>query len=72
MLTKDGQNLIVKGINKDHNHIISNASFQHLPRQRKLDNEATKEPSLLLTLKANKKMVQEHLQVVRTVISSFI
>lgn len=70
MLSEDGQNLTVKEINAEHNHMISNESFQHLPRQRKLDTEATKEASLLLSLKANKKMVQEHLQVVRSLICS--
>lgn len=67
MLSEDGQHLVVKDINNDHNHIVNNATFIHLPRQRQLDNESKKEAALLLGLKANKKMVQEHLQVVRAV-----
>lgn len=63
MLSDDGQNLVVKEINYEHNHAVSNSTFMHLPRQRKLDTEATKLAAMLLQLKANKKMVQEHLQV---------
>jgi zinc finger SWIM domain-containing protein 3 len=36
--------------------------FDHLPRQRKLSDESRIEAELLLGMKANKKMVQKHLQ----------
>jgi alpha-D-ribose 1-methylphosphonate 5-triphosphate diphosphatase PhnM len=62
-LTEDGQHLTVKEINEEHNHMVSRSTFDHLPRQRKFDELTKQEAALLLDLKANKKMVQEHLQV---------
>jgi hypothetical protein len=36
--------------------------YKHLPRQRRLDEDAKKEREKNLQLKGNKKMVQEHIQ----------
>ena len=35
--------------------------FCHMPKQRRLDSEVKKEAEKLLTLRANKKLVQNHL-----------
>ena len=36
--------------------------FDHLPQQRRLDSAQQKEVSTMLELKANKKLVQQHIQ----------
>ena len=41
-----------------HNRQVS---FQHLPRQRKLDDKEKQEAKGMLRLKANKKLIQSHL-----------
>ena len=60
-LTADGQHLVVTEAVEDHNHTVSEIAFQHLPKQRKLEEQELEEAKSLLRLKANKKMVQEHL-----------
>ena len=35
--------------------------FDHLPKQRKLEQEQKREASSLLTMKVNKKLLQQHL-----------
>ena len=37
------------------------AAFEHLPRQRKLDEQAAEQAKKMLQLKANKKLLQQHI-----------
>ena len=60
-VTKGGDMLIVKEIHNQHNHDMSKSSYDHLPRQRKLDTDTQKDVRNMLTLKANKKLVKYEL-----------
>ena len=60
-VTKGGDMLIVKEIHNQHNHDMSKFSYDHLPRQRKLDTDTQKDVRNMLKLKANKKLVQYEL-----------
>ena len=78
----DGQHLVVKSVNSNHNHDVSKVSvytildqamnvyeisfelevlFDHLPQQRRLNNAQREEVATMLGLKANKKLVQQHI-----------
>ena len=59
--TNDGQKLVIKQISGEHSHELSEEVFCHMPKQRRLDSEAKEEAVKLLTLRANKKLVQNHL-----------
>ncbi|CAG2224580.1 Transforming growth factor beta regulator 1 [Mytilus edulis] len=57
-VTKDGQNLIVRESHCSHNHEINKCLFEHLPRQRKLDDHTLEGVKNMLKMKANKKLLQ--------------
>lgn len=57
----DGQTLMIKSIIDEHNHEISQKTFVHLPRQRRLDKDTLEQTKNMLNVKANKKMVQDHI-----------
>ncbi|XP_075556315.1 uncharacterized protein LOC142588445 [Dermacentor variabilis] len=60
LATKDGKCLEVIEVVDQHTHTLSEKCFQHLPRQRRLNEEETGEAKKLLALKANKKCIQGH------------
>jgi len=62
-LSSDGQHLVLIELNENHNHAVTQASFVHLPRQRKLDDDEKTEATMLMDMKINKQVIQEHLQV---------
>jgi hypothetical protein len=62
-LTPDAQHLVLVELNENHNHPVSEASFVHMPRQRKLDDDEKTEAVMLMNMKVNKQVIQEHLQV---------
>ena len=57
----DGQKLVVGDICDEHNHDVSKTFYNHLPSQRKLHDDDKVKACELLSVKANKKMVQHHL-----------
>jgi len=59
--SKDGNHLQVKELEKNHNHDIHEAAYRHLPRQRQLDKETKSDARKMLSLKANKKLIQDHI-----------
>ena len=75
-LSDDGQSLSVIDVNENHSHEISQvinnyflmksvkhlqAIYEHLPRQRMLNEEVRKEAEGLLRMKVNKKLLQQRL-----------
>ena len=42
-------------------HLFFQKTFMHLPRQRKLDEDTLEQTKNMLSVKANKKMVQDHI-----------
>jgi len=62
-LANDAQHLVLVELNENHNHPVSEASFNHMPRQRKLDEDERTEAVMLMNLKVSKQTIQEHLQV---------
>ncbi|CAN7982721.1 unnamed protein product [Ixodes pacificus] len=58
LATKDGKCLEATEVVDEHNHALSEKCYQHLPRQRRLNEEEKDEAKKLLALKANKKCVQ--------------
>ncbi|XP_014674333.1 PREDICTED: uncharacterized protein LOC106814532 [Priapulus caudatus] len=59
--TSDGEKLLVKTVKSEHNHENSEASFMHLPKQRRLDGELMESTCQMLHMKANKKILQDHI-----------
>ncbi|XP_019858006.1 PREDICTED: protein FAR1-RELATED SEQUENCE 4-like [Amphimedon queenslandica] len=57
----DGNFLEVRDFNESHNHEITRELFKQLPTQRKLSAQEQASARHLLSLKANKKMVQDNL-----------
>ncbi|KAK6169865.1 hypothetical protein SNE40_020840 [Patella caerulea] len=62
--TPDGKNLCVKEMSPadSHTHETCLQTFQHLPKQRRLSKEQNIQVGEMLQLKANKKLIQQHLQ----------
>eukprot|EP00112_Aurelia_sp_Birch-Aquarium-sp1_P005052 Seg1574.6 transcript_id=Seg1574.6/GoldUCD/mRNA.D3Y31 product="hypothetical protein" protein_id=Seg1574.6/GoldUCD/D3Y31 len=61
-ISKDGQSLMVKEFTHKHNHETSKQSYEHLPRQRKLNEDDRNNVQLLMEMQANKKLVQQHVK----------
>ena len=62
-LLDDGQSLDVIEMNENHsNHTISRELFSHLPKQRRLDQEDLQHAKTLISVQANSKLIQQHLQ----------
>ncbi|KAJ8266073.1 hypothetical protein GJAV_G00125590 [Gymnothorax javanicus] len=59
--SKDGQNLTVTSVNDKHNHERDKTTYQHLPKQRRLDEQTATEAATLVSMKSNKKLLQSHL-----------
>jgi len=63
LLSDDGQSLNIIHMNENHsNHIISEEVFMHHPDQRRLDPAQMKHAETLMSVQANSKLVQHHLQ----------
>src|SRR6218665_1829560 len=63
ILSDDGQSLDVVEMNENHsNHPISRELFWHLPQQRRLDPEDLEQAKMLISVRANAKLMQQHLQ----------
>nr|CAH7748559.1 unnamed protein product [Callosobruchus chinensis] len=62
-VTADGRALEVRSISETHNHERSAIHFQYLPHQRRLDSKDKQIVRDLLSLKANKKLVKQKLQL---------
>ncbi|XP_065894026.1 uncharacterized protein [Dysidea avara] len=60
-LSEDGQYLEVTDVCNTHNHEVSKAIYDHLPRQRKLTPSERNEAAELLKLRVNNKLLQQHL-----------
>ncbi|XP_049513484.1 uncharacterized protein LOC125940877 [Dermacentor silvarum] len=60
LATKYGKCLEVIEVVDEHTHTLSEKCCQHLPRQRRLNEEETGEVKKLLALKAIKKCLQGH------------
>ncbi|XP_065901369.1 uncharacterized protein [Dysidea avara] len=60
-LSEDGQYLEITDVCNTHNHEVSKAIYDHLPRQRKLTPSERNEAAELLTLRVNNKLLQQHL-----------
>ena len=48
-------------MNEEHNHDISENGFKHFPKQRRLSPTVEEEIDQLLSMHANKKLVQQHI-----------
>ena len=59
--SKDGQHLVLQTLNEIHNHEINHEVFRNLPQQRRLDSQDKENISETLSLKANRKMIQQRL-----------
>uniref|UniRef100_A0A1X7VRL7 ZSWIM1/3 RNaseH-like domain-containing protein n=1 Tax=Amphimedon queenslandica TaxID=400682 RepID=A0A1X7VRL7_AMPQE len=59
-LSPDGNKLVIQDIFGQHNHSLSSDVFRHMPKQRRLDKDTMESTSHVLSFKANKKMVQNH------------
>ena len=59
--SKDGQHLVLQTLNEIHNHEINHEVFRNLPQQRRLDSQDKENISEMLSLKANRKMIQQRL-----------
>nr|XP_047141034.1 protein FAR-RED IMPAIRED RESPONSE 1-like [Hydra vulgaris] len=46
---------------EEHSHFITEESFMHLPHQRHLDRDEKDEINHMLAVKANKKLIQQHM-----------
>jgi hypothetical protein len=57
VISKDGNHLQVKELEKNHNHDIHEVAYRHLPRQQQLDEETKNEARKMLSLKANTKLI---------------
>ena len=57
VISKDGNHLHVKELEKNHNHDIHEAAYRHLPRQQQLDEETKNEARKMPSLKANTKLI---------------
>src|SRR6218665_1532423 len=63
ILSDDGQSLDVVERNENHsNHTISHELFCHLPKQRRLGHEDLQHAETLISVQANSKLIQQHLQ----------
>ncbi|XP_065905426.1 uncharacterized protein [Dysidea avara] len=60
-LTEDCQQLTVSHVNMNHNHDVNKEMYSHLPRQRQLNSTEKDEAKVFLGMKANKKLLQQHL-----------
>jgi len=54
----DGQHLELRSMNEIHNHEINETVFRNLFQQRRLDKDAKENVQSLLSVRANKKMIQ--------------
>ena len=59
--TTDGQRLQVAAFEPTHNHDISPTIHAHHPSQRKIDQDVREEVIQMLSVNANRKLVQQHL-----------
>ncbi|GFN81074.1 hypothetical protein PoB_000758000 [Plakobranchus ocellatus] len=60
--SQDGDKLIVTSVNDEHNHDVSEATFRHLPHQRKMNAQQKEQVKTMLQMNANKKLVQQHIR----------
>ncbi|KAM9314821.1 uncharacterized protein KZ484_024514 [Pholidichthys leucotaenia] len=58
-LSTDGSQLVIKKLIEDHNHLISETTYKHLPKQRCVDGTVRREVNKILQVKASKKLIQE-------------
>ncbi|KAF0757572.1 protein FAR-RED ELONGATED HYPOCOTYL 3-like [Aphis craccivora] len=56
-----GDKLVIKSFISEHNHICSKAMCDHYPRKRRLDTDSRIMESKLVTMKVNKKILQNDL-----------
>ncbi|XP_022161811.1 uncharacterized protein LOC111027704 [Myzus persicae] len=56
-----GEKLVIKSFISEHNHICSKAMYDHYPRQRRLDTDSRIMATKLVTMKVNKKILQNDL-----------
>ena len=63
LTSSDGQHLEIKKINDEHNHDLLAATYEHMPRQRRLAKEDAARACEVLSLRPNKKILQHHLAV---------
>jgi len=62
-LSDDGRSLTVFEMNENHcNHTVSAEVFAHQPQQRRLDPEQLEHAQTLVSVRANSKLIQEHIQ----------
>lgn len=61
-LSADGQALEVQQVQEEHSHPLHKTIYDHLPRQRRICPDTQNEVKAAFKLKANKKLLQQHLQ----------
>ncbi|XP_065900143.1 uncharacterized protein [Dysidea avara] len=59
--SRDGQVLAVRSVVNEHNHEISENTFRHYPKQRRMEGQLLEETENMLSVKGNKKMVQQYI-----------
>ncbi|CAB3983003.1 zinc finger SWIM domain-containing 3-like [Paramuricea clavata] len=57
----DGTKLVVTEMSEEHNHEVNKKSFEHLPTQRRVEGETKEDVKRMLEMKANKKLIQQHI-----------
>lgn len=60
--SKDGTKLEVTGVNKEHNHEISEELFKKLPQERKLSGSLKEEVQDLMTMGIDRKKVKDYVR----------
>ena len=59
--SEDGNSLIVKKYHNEHNHDISQALYEHLPAQRRLDQVDKDKAAEMVSVNANRKLIRQNL-----------
>ena len=61
-LSDNGQSLVIKKANEQHNHIISEHLYRSLPRQRTLPDNLKEKVKDAISLKSNSKLLQQKIE----------
>ncbi|KAG1683753.1 Zinc finger SWIM domain-containing protein 3 [Nymphon striatum] len=60
--SKESQKLVIVNLNLEHNHDVTEETYQFLPKCRRLDEKERTEVEKILKTKSNKKIIQNHIR----------
>jgi len=63
IINNEGNALEITRMDNNHNHVLSETLFNHLPNQRKINPQNKTEVLELMELRANKKLIQHTMQL---------